>query len=185
MGNILLAFLLACAMVYFLRTQHDIRRRIAAQKNAPKEELIPRHYKSFTEVEGKLWAAVQERKQGGDFEQTRFKMREPGFKVIRDYVAGVRDDFRRAHNIWGQIVIHCPEGKLFAQLEWERVKIEFAYYGWWVLSGLRLRTVGISIGDLRRLTEIVANFSYRVRKQLSVFEQGGHGDFVDSILRQS
>lgn len=179
----LLTVLFACLMVLFLRAQYDLRRRIAAQKNSPKEELVPRHYKMFTEVERKLWAAVQN--QGLDSEQVKFTAREPEFQIIREYIRGVSDDFRRTRNIWGRIILRCPEGKLFAQLEWERIKTEFAYYRWRLFSGLRLRTAGMTIGDLRQLTDIVASASYRVRTMLNRLEQQGHGQFVDSILRQS
>jgi hypothetical protein len=141
MFYILLSVLLFASLVVFWRQQNDIARRMAAQKNVSREELVPRHYKSFTEVERQLWAAVQEHKLGSDLERVRFKVREPEFQIIRDYVRGVRDDFKRGHRIWGQIIIRCPEGKLLAQLEWQRIK--------------------------------------------ATFEREGHGDFVDSILRQS
>lgn len=185
MGYLLLSVLLACSMVLFLLQQNALERRIAAQKNVPREALIPRHYKSFTDLENRLWATVQERNRKCDLEHARFGARDPEFQVIRDYVRRVREDFRKAHNIWGQVILHSPEAQLFLQLEWERIRVEFVYYRWWLSSGLRLRTVGISIGELRQLTEIVATAAYRVRTLLGVFENGGHGEFVDSILRQS
>ena len=75
--------------------------------------------------------------------------------------------------------------RLFAQLEWQRVKIELAYYKWCALACIRLRTVGISIHDLRQVTDIVATLSYRVRSMLDRLENSGNVKFVDSILRQS
>jgi len=56
MASILLVVLLAIALIQFLRIQRDIERRIAAQRNTPRHQLVPRHYKSFTEVEkASLW----------------------------------------------------------------------------------------------------------------------------------
>src|SRR6267378_4283811 len=48
-----------------------------------------------------------------------------------------------------------------------------------------LQTGGLSIDDLRQLTEIVATLAYRVRTMLTAFEKSGNLEFVDSILRQS
>jgi hypothetical protein len=185
MVSIVLTILLALSLVFFLRQQKDIERRIASQRNTPRDQLVPRHYKSFTQVEGALWAAVEEHKRSITWEEVRFTAREPEFRIVRDYIGGVREDFRRGHRIFSQVIIHSPEMKLFAQLEWQRVKMELAYYKWCVVAWLRLRTIGISIHDLRRLTEIVATLAYRVRLMLSTFENSGNVEFVDSILRQS
>src|SRR5713226_8972462 len=185
MVSIGLVFLLAVSLVVFLRQQKDIERRIASQRDVPRENLVPRHYKSFTEVEKALWAAVQQQKCSTAWEDVRFKGREPEFKIVRDYVHGLREDFQRGHRIFGQVIIHSPELKIFAELEWHCMKIEFAYYRWCALAWLRLRTVGISIHELRELTEIVATLAHRVRSMLTTFENSGHVDFVDRILRQS
>jgi hypothetical protein len=185
MASIILVVLLAISLIFFLRTQRDIERRIASQRNTSREQLVPRHYKSFTQVESALWAAVQKHKHSMTWEEVRFTTREPEFRIVQDYIRGVREDFRRGHRIYGQVIIHSPELKIFAELEWHRMKIEFAYYGWCALAWLRLRTVGISIHDLRRLTEIVATLAYRVRSMLNTFENSGNAEFVDSILRQS
>ncbi len=185
MVSIVLAILLALSLISFLRQQKDIERRIASQRSTPREQLVPRHYKSFTEVEKTLWVTVQQQKRPTAWEDVRFKEREPEFKIVRDYIHGLREDFQRGHRIYGQVIIHSPELKIFAELEWHCMKIEFAYYRWWALAWLRLRTVGISIHDLRRLTEIVATLAYRVRLMLNTFENSGNVDFVDSILRQS
>jgi hypothetical protein len=185
MTSVILTMLLALSLARFLRGQKEIKRRIFSQRNIPREHLLPRHYKSFTQVESALWAAVQEHKRSMTWDEVRFTERETEFEIVRDYLDGVRDDFRRGHRIYGQVIIHSPELKMFAQLEWQRVKIELAYYKWCALAWLRLRTRGISIHDLRQLTEIVATLSYRVRSMLTTFENSGNGEFVDSILRQS
>jgi hypothetical protein len=185
MASIFLVVLLAIALIQFLRTQRDSERRMASQRNTPRDQLVPRHYKSFTEVEKTLWEAVQQQKHSTVWEDVRFKGREPEFQIVQDYLCRVREDFRRGHRIYGQVIIHSPELKIFAELEWHRMKIEFAYYCWCALVWLRLRTVGISVHDLRRLTEIVATLAYRVRSMLQTFENSGNVEFVDSILRQS
>ncbi len=185
MASIFFVVLLAGSLIFFLRTQRDIGRRIASQQNIPRDQLVPRHYKSFTQVEAALWAAVQEHKRSMTWEGVRFTTREPEFEIVRDYISGVREDFRRGHRIYGQVIIHSPEISTFAHLEWHRIKIEFAYYRWCALAWLRLRTVGISIHELRELTEIVATLAHRVRSMLTTFENSGHVDFVDRILRQS
>jgi hypothetical protein len=185
MLSVILTILLALALIRFLRSQREIERRISSQKNTPREQLVPRHYKSFTQVESALWSAVQEHKRSMTWEEVRFKAREREFEMVRDYIDDVRDDFRRGHRIYGQVIIHSPELKMFAPLEWQRVKIELAYYKWCALAWLRLNTVGISIQDLRKLTEIVTTLAYHVRSMLNTLENSGHAEFVDSILRQS
>jgi hypothetical protein len=185
MGFSLLALLLTVLMVQFLRQQKALERRIASQRALPREQLVPRHYKSFTEVESKLWQAVREQKRSGTWEELRFTQREPEFHIVREYVHGLREDFQRGHRIFGQIIIHSPEMKLFAQLEWERLKIELAYHFWRSVLGFRLRTVGVSIKELRQLTAIVATLAYRVRTMLTALDDTGNIQFVDSILRQS
>ncbi len=185
MVSIFLAVLLAFSLIFFLHIQRDIERRIASQRNTPRDQLVPRHYKSFTEFEKTLWIAAQQQNQSTVWEDVRFKRKEPEFQVVQDYVRRVREDFRRGHRIYGQVIIHSPELQIFAELELQRVKIEFEYYRWCALTWLRLRTVGISIQDLRKLTEIVATLAYRVRSMLNTFENSGNVEFVDSILRQS
>src|SRR5258708_2371471 len=181
MASIFLVVLLAIALIQFLWTQRDIERRMASQRNTPRDQLVPRHYKSFTEVEKTLWEAVQQQKGLTAWEDVRFRGREPEFQIVQDYLRRVREDFRRGHRIYGQVIIHSPELKIFAELEWHRMKIEFAYYGWCALMWFRLRTVGISIHELRQLTEIVATLAFRVRSMLNTFENSVNVKFVDSI----
>jgi len=185
MGFALFTLLLAVMMVQFLRQQKALARRTALQRELPREQLVPRHYKSFTDVEKRLWEAVEEQKRSGTWDETRFTQQEPEFQIVREYVRGLREDFQRGHRIFGQVIIHSPEMKLFAHLEWERLKIEFSYYRWRALLWFRLRTVGISIRELRRLTEIVAALAYRVRTMLNALEGTGNLEFVDSVLRRS
>jgi hypothetical protein len=183
--SLLFSVICCVLMVRFWFHQKAQERRIATQKDFPRERLVPRHYKSFTEVEYKLWAAAREQERAGVWDNVRFRPQQPEFQIVREYVRGLREDFRRAFNIYGQVIIRCPEMKIFAMIEWQRVKIEFAYCRWCALAWLRLRTVGISIQDLRQLTEIVATLAYHARKMLTALESSGNTEFVDSILRQS
>jgi len=183
--SVLLPLLCCVLMVRLWFRQKTLERRIVAQKDLPRERLVPRHYQSFTQVEHKLWAATQEKGRGGIWENMKFTPKQTEFEIVREYVCGLREDFRRAFNIYGQVIIHSPEVGIFALLEWHRVKSEFAYYRWLFWAWLRLRTVGISIHDLRELTEIVATLAYRVRSMLNTFENSGNVEFVDSILRRS
>ncbi|PYU67915.1 MAG: hypothetical protein DMG49_17445, partial [Acidobacteria bacterium] len=95
MVSIGLVILLALSLVLFLRQQKDIERRIASQRDVPRENLLPRNYKSFTDVEKTLWAAVQQQKPSTAWEDVRFTGQEPEFQIVQDYVRGVREDFRR------------------------------------------------------------------------------------------
>jgi hypothetical protein len=49
----------------------------------------------------------------------------------------------------------------------------------------RLRTTGLSVGELRHVTEIVATLAHRVRTMLTALENSGNTDVVDSILKNS
>jgi hypothetical protein len=183
--NVLLSVLCSGLMVRFWFRQKALERRIAAQKDLPRELLVPRHYKSFTDVEFKLCTAIQEQGRVGVWDNVKFRPKQPEFQIAGEYVCGLREDFRRAVNIYGQVIIHSPEVGIFALLEWHRIKSEFVYCRWLLLAWLHLRTVGISIHDLRELTEIVATIAYRVRSMLTTFENSGNVEFVDSVLRRS
>jgi len=53
------------------------------------------------------------------------------------------------------------------------------------LACVRLRTSGVSMRELRHLTEIIANLAYRVRTMLTALESSGSLEAVDSILKNS
>jgi hypothetical protein len=42
----------------------------------------------------------------------------------------------------------------------------------------------VSPRELQRLTQAVATMAYEIRSILQVFENVGHGDFVESVLRE-
>ncbi len=185
MGFALLMLVVVLLMFEFWRQQLKLEQRNASQRDLPREALIPRHYRCFTEVEQRLWEAVGDYKPSGSWEEARFAHGEPGFEIVREYVRGVREDFRRGHRIFGQVILHAPEMELFAQLEWARIKIEFSYYRRCALVWFRLKTGGVSVKELRQLTDIVATLAYRVRTMLATIEAAGQVEFVDSILRRS
>jgi hypothetical protein len=69
-------------------------------------------------------------------------------------------------------------------MEWHRLKIEFPYYASLLVVHLRLRMDRVSPRELQRLTQAVATMAYEVRSMLNVLENGGHGKFVESVLRE-
>lgn len=182
---VLLVILLTVLSMVFLLDQKTMERRLALQEDLPRERLVPRHYKSFTEVEKQLWQAVQGQQRSEPWENVRFERGEPQFAMALAYVHRLREDFQKGHRIFGQIILHSPEMTLCAQLEWERIKIEWAYYRWCFSIWFHLKTIGISMKELRQLTEVVATLSYRVRTLLHAFEDSGNTEFVDSLLRRS
>jgi hypothetical protein len=177
--------LLAILMVISWRSQRALERRIQEQQNLPRERLVPRHYLEFTEVEHRLWEAVQSYRRSTSWEETRFRRRGPAFDIVEEYVRGLQEDFKRGHRIFGQIILHAPEMELFARLEWERVKIEIAYYRSCAVLWFRLKTAGVSILELRQLTDVVATLAYRVRTMLTALDTAGNMEFVDALLRRS
>jgi hypothetical protein len=180
-----LAIVLLALLVLFLRQQKAQSRRIVAQRNLPRELLVPRHYKSFTALENELWQATHDLYKGRAWDAVRFGLRRQEFEILNDYLRGLREDFQRGHRIFGQVIVHSPEIELFAHLESERCRIEASFYLWYALACVRLRTSGITMRELRRLTEIIANLAYRVRTMLAALESSGSLEVVDSILKNS
>jgi hypothetical protein len=180
LGIVLLALLIA-----FLRQQKAQTRRIIAQRDLPHEQLVPHNYKSFTAIENELWNATNDLYEARAWDTVRFGHCQREFEILHNYLLGLRQDFQQGHRIFGQIIIHSPEIELFAQLEGERCRIEVSFYIWYALACFRLRTSGVSVKELRHLTEIIAALAYRVRTILTALESSEKLDFVDSILKNS
>ena len=168
MAFIFLAILLLSLTVLFVHQQTDRAQRIAIQKDFPREHLVPRHYKSFTEVENKLWEATPEHERSSSWDTTRLDPRRPEFQIVHDYIRSLREDFQQGHRIFGQVIIRSPQVKLLVRLEWQRVQIELSYYPCYALVWFGLRTRGISLKQLRQLTQIVVTLAHEVRTILSV-----------------
>jgi hypothetical protein len=179
---VFLAILLLFLLLVFLDRQKTQERRVAIQRELTREQLLPQHYKSFIAVEKRVWAATEEQQRSHP--GTRLvKLPRPEARLVREYVQGLRKDFKLGNRIFGAVIVHSPETKVLARLEWQRAKIEFSYYCWYALISFRLWTGHISPVELQRFTQVVSTLAYEVRSMLSTFEQSGAGDFVESILR--
>jgi len=185
MFSVLLAIALLYITFVYLKQQNARERRMEAQSDLPREQLLPHHYKSFVEVENKLWAATAEGVRTAMWDTTRIKLRNGELQLVREYVRGLQEDFEIGSRIFAVIIGRSPEVRTLRQLDWQRIKIEFPYYVWHRLICFRLWIGKVSPAELRRLTEIVATLAYEVRSMLSVFERGGNVDFVEYLLRKS
>ncbi len=185
----MLSLILAGALLYatfaFLKEQQARERRVAAQRDLPRERLLPHHYKSFAEVENKLWSATAEGARTAKWDTTRIQLQAAELQLAREYVQGLQKDFEIGNRIFAVVIARSPEVRILRQLEWQRIKIEFPYHTWYALICFRLWMGQVSPGELQRLTEIVATLAYEVRLMLNVFERGGNVAFVDSLLRNS
>jgi hypothetical protein len=185
MAPVALVIVLFALLVLFLRQQKAQTRRTVAHRDVPREELLPRHYKSFTAIENELWHATNSLPDGRAWDGVRFGLQQHEFEMLNDYLHGLRDDYQKGRHILGQVIAHSPEMELFAQLEWERCRIQASFCFSYALARFRLRTAGVSVKELRGLTEIVASLSNRVRKILTALESSGNLDLVESILKNS
>jgi len=183
----MLSVLLAIALLYvtfaYLKEQKARERRIETQRDLPREQLLPHHYKSFVEIENKLWAATAEGARSAKWDATTIKLRAAEAQLLRGYVRGLKEDFEVGNRIFAVVISHSPEVRILRQLEWQRVKIEFPYYNWRILIRFRLWTGRITLIELKQLTQVVATLAYEVRRMLNTIEQEGHTDAVESLLR--
>lgn len=180
-----LGLLLLAMLVLFVLQQMAQSRRLVGQQNVPREELVPHHYKSFTAIENELWNATNNLCEARTWDTLKFGQRPSEFEIVHIYLCGLRQDFQQGHRIFGQVISRAPKMETFAQLEAERCRIEVSFYIWYALACLRLRTSGVSIKELRHLTQIVATLAHRVRIFLTTLEQSAGLDAVDAILKNS
>lgn len=185
MFSLILAGALLYATFAYLRQQQARERRVAAQRDLPRELLLPHHYKSFVEIEAKLRVATAEGVRTAEWDTARIKLGAAELQLVRDYVRGLKKDFEVGNRIFAVVMGHSPEVKMLRQLEWQRIKIEFPYHTWHAWICFRLWMGQVSPRELRRLTEIVSTLAYEVRRMLNVFEQGGHVDLVEYLVRKS
>ena len=180
---ILAGGLLYVTFVY-LKQQKARERRVATQRDLPREQLLPHHYKSFVQIENKLWAATAESARA-KWDTARIKLPAAELRLVREYVRGLQKDFEVGNRVFAVVIGNSPELRMLRQLEWLRIKIEFPYHMWHAWISFRLWMGQISPGELRRLTEIVSTLAYEIRRMLNVFEQGGHVDLVEYLLKES
>jgi hypothetical protein len=171
-------------MFLFLKQQKAQERRIATQHDLPREQLLPRHYKSFVELENKLWAATEEGERS-KWDTGSIRLRPPEAKFVRDYVRGLRSDFAQANRIFSVVIGCSPRAEILIEMERHRLKIEFPYGVLCAVVRLRLWTNRVSMKELRLLTEFVSTMAYEVRSILGVLEGEGRVEFVETLLRKS
>jgi hypothetical protein len=179
-----LAIILFLSAVIYLKEQKAQQHRAATQRDLPRELLLPRHYKSFVEVEKKLWAAAEESERSAQWDIGKIRLRATEAQLVREYVQGLRQDFAQGNRIFSVVIGRSPNVRILKELEAHRLKIEFPYYALCLLVRLRLWTHRVSLRELRRLTEVVSTMAYEVRSMVNVFEQSGHVDFVEALLRK-
>lgn len=184
MASAILVILFLFEMFRYLKEQKAQERRIATQRDLPREQLLPRHYKSFVEVENRLWAATEEgERPKWNTGSIRLRAREAQF--VLHYVRGLRHDFAQANRIFSVVIGRSPTAEILMQMERHRLKIELPYYGLCAVVRLRLWANRVSMKELRLLTEFVSTMAYEVRHILGVLEGRGRVEFVETLLRRS
>ncbi len=179
------AVLLILAIIANLKEDNARERRAATQRDVPREQLLPRHYKSFVEIEKKLWTGREDSERTVDWERAKIKLRADELRAVREYVKGLREDFARGNRIFSVVIGRSPNEEILKQLEWHRLlRTEFPYYVSLAVVRFRLQMNRVSPRELQRLTQAVATMAYEVRSILSVLENGGRGEFVESLLRE-
>jgi hypothetical protein len=184
MASLILVIVFLFLMFLFLKQQKAQERRIATQRDLPREQLLPRHYKSFVEVENRLWTATEEGERS-KWDTGSIRLRPPEAKFVRDYVQGLRKDFAQANRIFSVVIGRSPSAEILIQMERHRLKIELPYCALCAVVRLRLWTNRVSMKELRLLTEFVSTMAYEVRSILGVFEREGRVEFVETLLRRS
>jgi hypothetical protein len=184
MVSAILAILLLYAVIELLKEEKARERRTVSQRDLPRELLLPRHYKSFVEIEKRLWAATEDSQSRADWDKTKLKLRGAELQVVREYVHGLREDFAQGNRIFSVVIGHSHDVQILKQMELHRIKIEFQYYTSLVLVGFRLRMHRVSPRELQRLTQAVATMAYEVRSMVQVLESQGRGEFVEALLRE-
>src|SRR5260370_20522421 len=123
----ILVILLLHSVIRLLREDKARERRAVTQRDLPRELLLPRHYKSFVEIERKLWAATEDSQRTADWDRSKIKLPAPELLVVREYVRGLREDFAQGNRIFAVVVSHSHDEQILKQMEWHRIKIEFQY----------------------------------------------------------
>ena len=178
------AALLVC-LAYLLHAERREKRRLVFESCLPRELRLPRHYRGFTEVERRLWTAVQESGEKSCRDSAILILRTSEESLVQEYVHGLCEDFQRGNRIYVAIVRHAPAMSILASLVWPPLRIRFAFCFWYALVIVRLRIGKGSMPELRRLTDTVATLAYHVRMMLRVFERSGNSDFVEQVLKSA
>jgi len=176
--------MLLIALVSLVLLEKSERKRIDSESHVPLEQRIPRNYKDLQSIESQLWSA-EEHKRMNTWENTSLRLRQTELKVVADYLKGLRDDFKRGNSIFSAVILHSPNVKILRKLEWQRLRLSFTFWLWFMAISVRLLTNSISVKELRRLTDVVATLAYQLRTLLATLEEAGEGEFVKSLLKRS
>ena len=178
-----IAVFLLLAMLRLSLKDISERKRLDAESSLPIRDRFPKHYKTLQSVEGQLWNA-EEHRRSETWESSIVYLRNAEAKIVNEYLVGLRDDFRRANNIFSAVVRHSPDFRRLRELESQRVRVILSFYLSLTILLLRLK-IGrcTSIRELRQITDIVATLALEVRTVLHALESAGHGQFVESVLK--
>lgn len=185
MGSVILSLALFSSLLYLLYRERREKRRLAREKDLPNEHRLPRHYRSFTEMEKMLWIAAEALGQGRAWESAKLTLRPREANIVREYLRGLHEDFERGNRIYVAVIRHIPEMSLLAHLEWQRLRTQLSFRFWYRIESWRLGAMAVSLPELRRLTDIVATLAHQVRTMLAILEQSGNAEFVESILKNA
>lgn len=172
-------------LAMFLLSLKDIseRRRLGVENGRPIGDRFPKHYKALQSVEGQLWNA-EEHRRSESWESSIVHLGKTEAKIVNEYLIGLRDDFRRANNIFSAVLRHSPDFHRLRELESQRIRVILSFYLSLTVLLFRLKIARCtSIGELRRITDIVATLALEVRTVLQALESAGHGQFVESVLK--
>jgi hypothetical protein len=181
---IFLALALLGSLLGLLLIEKSEKRRLALDSELPPEHRVPRHYRNLSAVEKQLWSA-EELKWARTWESARLELRPAELAVVTEYLRGLHEDFQRGSNIFGAVILHCPNIQSLCQLEWQRLRLRASFRIWFVMISLRLKMNSVSVEELRRITDVVTTLAYYVRTMLTALEQAGQSEFVQSVLRRS
>ena len=173
--------LIACLLYLAYRERRD-HRRMALEMNLPREHRLPRHYRSFAEIENKLWVAMDESGPINDWQSAKLSLSPSEVRLVREYLRRLWEDFDRGNRAYSAVLRHAPEMSILVPLEWQRLRIKVSFCLWYFVITVRLRMRSVSMTELRRLTDIIATLAYRVRTMLATLERSGNADLVGDAL---
>lgn len=179
---LVLAFLFL--LFLYLKGQRAQERRIETQRDLPREQLLPRHYKSFVEMENRLWAATVEGERS-KWDNGSIRLRPAEVQLVRDYIEGLQKDFAQANRTFSVVIGRSPSAEILMQMEGHRLRIELPYYSLRAVVRLGLWVNRVSMKQLRLLTELVSTMAYEVRHIVGVLEGEGRFELVETLLRKS
>jgi hypothetical protein len=182
-GFLIFPFALIACLLYLAYRERRDHRRVTLERNLPRDHRLPRHYRSFGEIENRLWVAMDASGPINDWQSAKLRLPPSEVRLVRDYVRGLWEDFDRGNRVYSAVICRAPEMSILAPLEWQRLRIQVAFRLWYFVITIRLRMRSVSMTELRRLTDIIATLAYHVRTMLATFERSGNIDLVDSILK--